>query len=42
VDGSKLADSRLVIKTYEPREHFMRHLNIPAIQLSRFAAVPGA
>ena len=41
VDGSKLADSRLVIETYEPRDHFTRHLNIPAIELADFAAKPG-
>lgn len=37
VDGSKLADSRLVIKIFEPRDHFTRHLNIPTIRLSDFA-----
>jgi hypothetical protein len=42
VDGSKLADSRLVIKTYEPRDHFTRHLNTPTIRLSDLAGVlPG-
>jgi hypothetical protein len=40
VDGSKLADSRLVIKTYEARDHFTRHLNIPTIRLSDFAGTP--
>lgn len=40
IDGSKLADSRLVIKTYEPRDHFTRHLNIPNVRLADFAAAP--
>jgi hypothetical protein len=40
VDGSKIADSRLVIETYEPRDHFTRQLNIPAIRLADFIAVP--
>jgi hypothetical protein len=45
VDGSKLVDSQLVVKIYEPRDHFTRHLNIPTIRLSEFAAaaaVPAA
>lgn len=40
VDGSKIADSRLVIQTYRPRDHFTRHLDIPAIRLADFIAVP--
>jgi hypothetical protein len=45
VDGTKLANARLVIETYSPRDHFTRHLTIPNIQLSDFAgplAVSGA
>ena len=42
VDGSKLADSRLMIKTYEPRDHFIRHLNIPTIRLSDLAGPSAA
>jgi len=36
VDGTKLADARLVIDTYEARDHFTRKLDIPNVQLSRF------
>jgi hypothetical protein len=37
VDGTKLADARVVIETYEARDHFTRKLDIPNVQLSRFA-----
>jgi len=37
VDGTKLADARLIIETYEPRDHFTRQLSIPNIRLSDFA-----
>jgi hypothetical protein len=41
VDGAKLADSRLVIRTYQPRDHFTRQLETPVIRLSDFTAAPG-
>ena len=40
VDGSKLSDSRLLVQTYEPYEHFARRLSTPAIRLSDFAPAP--
>lgn len=39
VDGSKLPRSRLMIQTYEPREHFTRQLTTSTIMLSGFTAV---
>jgi hypothetical protein len=42
VDGPKLARSRLVINTYEPRDHFTRQLNTPVIRLSDFTSTPGS
>jgi hypothetical protein len=45
VDGPKLAESRLLITTYDPRDHFTRHLDVPTVRLSDFAgyaAVGGA
>jgi hypothetical protein len=38
VDGPKLAHSRLVITTYDPRDHFTRHLDVPTLRLSDLAA----
>ncbi|MGH8142547.1 MAG: hypothetical protein ACREU2_08540 [Steroidobacteraceae bacterium] len=40
VDGSKLSDSRVVIETYEPKEHFTRQLTTAEIRLSDFTAAP--
>jgi hypothetical protein len=34
VDGSKLADAKLMITTYEPREHFTRHIDTPIVRLA--------
>ena len=33
VDGSQIADSRVVLRTYQPVDHFTRRLVIPAIRL---------
>jgi hypothetical protein len=34
VDGSKLATSRLIIKTLEARDHFTRHVDTPVLRLA--------
>ncbi len=38
VDGSQLADARVILKSYEPAAHFTRHLVILAIRLGDWAA----
>jgi hypothetical protein len=43
VDGSKLADAKLMITTYEPSEHFIRHIDTPVVRLADLlgvAAIP--
>jgi hypothetical protein len=39
VDGSRLAESRLNLRTYEPQDHFTRQLVIPDVRLSDWAAL---
>jgi hypothetical protein len=39
VDGSKLADAKLMITTYEPSEHFTRHIDTPVVRLADLVAV---
>jgi len=39
INGSKLAESRVTIKTYSPREHFTRHLETSAIRLSEWSQI---
>ena len=34
VDGSQLAESQVILRLYEPQDHFTRHLVIPDIRLS--------
>ncbi len=34
VDGSKVAAARLVIKTYDVRDHFTRHVDTPVVRLA--------
>jgi hypothetical protein len=34
VDGSRLADAKLMITTYEPSEHFTRHIDTPVVRLA--------
>ncbi|MGH8259210.1 MAG: hypothetical protein ACREUG_05920, partial [Steroidobacteraceae bacterium] len=38
IDGTKLGESRLVVETYAPRDHFTRHLSIRGVRLADFAA----
>jgi hypothetical protein len=38
VDGSQLPQSRVVIRMYEPEDHFTRSLVIPRIKLSDWEA----
>lgn len=38
VDGSKLAESRVVVRAYQPRDHFTRHLVVPEIHLPDWLA----
>ena len=33
VDGSQLAESQVVLRTYQPQDHFTRRLVIPEIRL---------
>jgi hypothetical protein len=40
VDGTKLADARLMIKAYVARAHFTRYLTISNIRLADFAGPP--
>ncbi len=45
VDGAKLAAAKLVIETYDARDHFTRHVDTPVVRLSDLtglAAVPTA
>jgi hypothetical protein len=42
VDGSQLADARLVVKSYVPVAHLTRHLIVPDIRLGDWASVEGA
>jgi hypothetical protein len=37
VDGTKLAEARLVLKTYEPVVHFHPSCDVPAIRLADFS-----
>ncbi len=39
VDGSKLTTARLVIATYEPRDHFTRHVDTPVIRLADLTGI---
>jgi hypothetical protein len=39
VDGSKLAAAKLVVTTYEPRDHFTRHVDTPVIRLTDLTGV---
>lgn len=41
IDGSKIAESRVVIDTFQPRDHFTRRLMIPAVRLSDLAGAAG-
>ncbi len=34
IDGPKLATSRLIIQTFEPRDHFTRHIDTPVLRLA--------
>jgi hypothetical protein len=34
LDGSKLADAKLIITTFEPHDHFTRHVDTPAVRLA--------
>jgi len=34
VDGSQLADARVVMRLYSPADHFSRRVLIPSIRLS--------
>jgi hypothetical protein len=38
VDGPQLAESRVVLRTFEVRDHFVRHLEIPDIRLEELEA----
>lgn len=40
VDGSKLATARLVITTFEPRDHFTRHVDTPVVHLEDLTGLP--
>jgi hypothetical protein len=39
VDGSMLADAKLMITTYEPSEHFTRHIDTPLVRLADLVGV---
>ena len=39
VDGSKVATARVIIKTYDVRDHFTRHVDTPIVRLADLAAV---
>jgi len=39
VDSSQLPDSRVVLRVYDPQDHFKRQLVIPRIQLSDWESV---
>jgi ABC-type Na+ transport system ATPase subunit NatA len=39
VDGSRVADSRLVIQTFVPSDHFTRHLDTPPVRLPELLGV---
>jgi hypothetical protein len=41
VDGSKLSAARLVITTYEARDHFTRHVDTPVVRLADLAGLAG-
>jgi hypothetical protein len=38
VDGPQLPQSRVVIRVYEPEDHFTRSLTIPEIRLKEWEA----
>ena len=42
VDGSKLAGAKLMITTFEPRDHFTRHVDTPIVRLADFSGVAAA
>jgi hypothetical protein len=42
VDGSRIADSRLMIQTFVPSDHFTRHLDTPAVRLPELRGVAAA
>ncbi|HEX3835893.1 MAG TPA: hypothetical protein VHW25_02940 [Steroidobacteraceae bacterium] len=39
VDGSKVAAARLIIKTYDVRDHFTRHVDTPLVRLAELTAL---
>jgi hypothetical protein len=41
VDGPKLASAKLIIETFEPRDHFTRHVDSPVVRLSELTGLPG-
>ncbi|HTV79993.1 MAG TPA: hypothetical protein VMF03_17210 [Steroidobacteraceae bacterium] len=41
LDGSKLADSRVEIETLDARDHFMRHVDTPVLQLADLGGQAG-
>jgi hypothetical protein len=41
VDGSKLAAAKLVVTTFEARDHFTRHVDTPVIRLSDLTGLAG-
>jgi hypothetical protein len=41
VDGSKLVVARLIITTFEPRDHFTRHVDTPVLRLSDLTGLAG-
>jgi len=42
VDGSRLSGAKLMITTFDPRDHFTRHVNTPVVKLSDFSGVAAA
>jgi hypothetical protein len=42
VDGSKVAAARLIVNTYDARDHFTRHLDTPVIRLSDLTGLPAS
>jgi hypothetical protein len=41
VDGSKLAAAKLIVTTFEPRDHFTRHVDTPVIRLADLTGLAG-
>jgi hypothetical protein len=42
VDGSKVAAARLIVKTYDARDHFTRHIDTPVVRLSDLTVLVAA